>query len=338
MNLIEHLLPSVKAVHKTIVLPEGHDPRVIAAAIHVKKAGMCEPVVLATPSELATAEAQAGGTLASHEIRCIDYSVSTLTPALAEALYERRKTKGMTIDLAAATLSTNRLFFGNMLLGCGHVDGLVAGSVASTPDMLRAAFTCVGTAKGIAIASSCFIMDLPRPTPSGDNVLIFADCGVNICPTADELVDIAQATAGTCRKLLGKRPKLALLSFSTRGSAKHPLVDKMRIATEKTRARFAALGIEADVDGEIQADAALIPAVAATKNPSGVITGDANVLIFPDLQAGNICCKLTERLAGAMAYGPILQGTGKPVNDLSRGCSVEDIVGVICITICQGLR
>jgi phosphate acetyltransferase len=180
-------------------------------------------------------------------------------------------------------------------------------------------------------------MDLPRPTPSGDDVLIYADCGVNICPTADELVDIAQATAMTCRALLGKRPKLAFLSFSTKGSAKHPLVDKMREAMEKTRARFATIGLDAVVDGEIQADAALVPSVAASKNPSGTIAGDANVLIFPDLQAGNICYKITERLAGAIAYGPILQGTGKPVNDLSRGCTADDIVGVICITICQGL-
>ncbi len=337
MNLLERLLPKVKAAHKTIVLPEGHDPRVITAAIKAKTAGLCEPVVLATPAERTAAEAQAGDTLAAHGIRCIDYTASDLAPALAAALYERRKAKGMTLEAATAALASKRLFFGNMLLGCGHVDGLVAGSIASTPDMLRAAFTCIGTAKGIALASSCFIMDLQRPTPAGDDVLLYADSGVNICPTADELVDIAQATAGTCRAILGKRPKLAFLSFSTKGSAKHELVDKMRLAMEKTRARFAAIGLEADVDGEIQADAALVPAVAASKNPSGTIKGDANVLIFPDLQAGNICYKITERLAGAVAYGPILQGTARPVNDLSRGCSADDIVGVICITICQGL-
>ncbi|MEI8352948.1 MAG: phosphate acyltransferase [Lentisphaerota bacterium] len=337
MQLLERLLPVVQAARKTIVLPEGHDPRVITAAIQAQTRGICTPVVLATPAERAAAEARAGGTLAAHGIRCIDYTASDLTPSLAAALHARRKAKGMTLEEATATLASKRLFFGNMLLGCGHVDGLVAGSIASTPDMLRVAFTCVGTAPGIALASGCFLMDLPRPTPSGDDVLIYADCGVNICPTADELVDIAQATAMTCRALLGKRPKLAFLSFSTKGSAKHPLVDKMREAMEKTRARFAAIGLDAVVDGEIQADAALVPSVAASKNPSGTIAGDANVLIFPDLQAGNICYKITERLAGAIAYGPILQGTGKPVNDLSRGCTADDIVGVICITICQGL-
>jgi len=337
MNLLQRLLPIVQAARKTIVLPEGHDPRVITAAIRAKQRGICEPVVLATPAELAAAESRAGGALDAHGIRHIDFTASDLLPALAAALYERRKAKGMTLAQAAAALAANRLFFGNTLLAVGGADGLVAGSIASTPDMLRAAFTCVGTAAGISLASGCFIMDLPRPTPSGDDVLIYADCGVNICPTADELVDIAQATARTCRAILGKRPKLAFLSFSTRGSASHALVDKMRIAAEKTRARFAAIGLDADVDGEIQADTALVPAVAAAKNPSGTIQGDANVLIFPDLQAGNICYKITERLAGAVAYGPILQGTGKPVNDLSRGCSADDIVGVICITICQGL-
>ena len=180
-------------------------------------------------------------------------------------------------------------------------------------------------------------MDLKQPTLSGDDVLLYADSGVNPCPTAEQLVDIAHATALSYRSLLGKQPKLAFLSFSTKGSASHELVDKVRIATELTQKRFAEIKLDAVVDGEVQADAALVPKVAASKNPKGAIKGDANVLIFPDLQAGNICYKITERLAGAMAYGPILQGTAKPVNDLSRGCSADDIVGVAAITVCQAM-
>ena len=160
---------------------------------------------------------------------------------------------------------------------------------------------------------------------------------MNPCPTAEQLVDIAQATAGTYKALVGKQPRLAFLSFSTKGSAKHELVDKMRIAKELTEKRFAEIGLDAVVDGEMQADAALVPSVGASKNKGGSIQGNANILIFPDLQCGNICYKLTERLAGANAFGPILQGVAKPVNDLSRGCSADDIVGVAAITVCQGL-
>ncbi|MEI8243735.1 MAG: phosphate acetyltransferase [bacterium] len=337
MNLLNRLLPRAQAANQRIVLPEGHDPRVILAAIQAKRDRMATPTVLATPDELAMAEKAAGASLAAAGVPCIDYTTSDLLPQLAAALYERRKAKGMTPDEATKTLREHRLFFGNTMLALGRVDGLVAGSIASTPDMLRAAFTCVGTAKGIKLGSSCFLMDLRQPTPSGDDVLLYADCGVNPCPTAEQLVDIAHATALSYRALLGQQPKLAFLSFSTKGSASHELVDKMRLATELTRKRFAEIKLDAVVDGEVQADAAIIPKVAAAKNPKGTIHGDANVLIFPDLQAGNICYKLTERLAGAIAYGPILQGLAKPVNDLSRGCSVEDIVGVICITVCQSL-
>ena len=337
MDLLKQLLPRCQAARKRIVLPEGHDPRVILAAIQTVRSSIATPMVLATPTELAMAEKDAGATLASAGVQCLDYTTSDLLPQLAAAFYEKRKEKGLTLDEATKTLREQRLHFGNMMLALGLADGLVAGSIASTPSMLRAAFQCVGTAKGIQLGSSCFLMDLQRPTPSGDDVLVYADCGVNPCPTAEQLVDVAHATAISCRALLGKQPKLAFLSFSTKGSAKHELVDKMRIATELTRKRFDEIKLDAIVDGEVQADAAIIPNVAAAKNPKGTIKGDANVLIFPDLQAGNICYKLTERLAGAIAYGPILQGLAKPVNDLSRGCSVDDIVGVISITVCQSL-
>ena len=337
MNVLARLIPRVQAANKRLVLPEGNDPRVILAAIQIQRDRIATPVVLATPDELAKSEKEAGQTLASAGVKCVDYTTSDLLPQLAAAFFEKRKSKGITLTEATDTLRAKRLFFGNMMLALGQVDGLVAGSIASTPDMLRAAFTCVGTAKGISLGSSCFVMDLQQPTPSGDDVLLYADCGVNPCPTAEQLVDIAHATALSYRALLGKQPKLAFLSFSTKGSAKHELVDKVRLATELTQKRFAEIKLDAIVDGEVQADAAIIPKVAAAKNPKGSIKGDANILIFPDLQAGNICYKLTERLAGALAYGPILQGLAKPVNDLSRGCSTEDIVGVAVITICQSL-
>jgi phosphate acetyltransferase len=337
MNVLDRLVPRVKAVRKSVVLPEGHDPRVILAAVKARRDGLAQPIVLATPDERDAAERAAGETLAAAGITCLDYTTDAMLPKLASAFFEKRKAKGMTAAEADVTVRTKRLYFGNMMLDLGLVDGLVAGSIASTPDMLRAAFQCVGTAKGIKLGSSCFVMDLQRPTPAGDDVLLYADSGVNICPSAEQLVDIAHATALSYRSLLGKQPRLAFLSFSTKGSATHELADKMRIATELTQKRFAELKLDAVVDGEVQADAALVPKVAASKNPQGTIKGDANVLIFPDLQAGNICYKITERLAGAKAYGPILQGLAKPVNDLSRGCSADDIVGVICITICQGL-
>lgn len=337
MNFLESIYPKAQAANKRIVLPEGQDPRVILAAIKVKEQRLATPVVLATPEELADAEAKAGDTLKAHGIETLDYTKADIAPELIAAFFERRKAKGMTEEEADKTIRSKRLYFGNMMLNRGMVDGLVAGSIASTPDMLRSSFHCVGTAKGISLASACFVMDLKTPTPSGDGVLLYADSAVNPCPTAEQLVDIAQSTACTYKALVGKQPRLAFLSFSTKGSAKHELVDKMRIAKELTEQRFAEIGLDAVVDGEMQADAALVPSVGASKNKGGTIQGDANILIFPDLQCGNICYKLTERLAGANAFGPILQGVAKPVNDLSRGCSADDIVGVTAITVCQGL-
>jgi phosphate acetyltransferase len=203
--------------------------------------------------------------------------------------------------------------------------------------MLRASFNCVGTAPGIKIGSSCFVMDLAKPTESGDSVLLYSDCGVNPDPDADQMIDIAIATCNTYRSLMGKAPKVAFLSFSTYGSAKHEILDKIVEASEKFKAKIAAENLDIIADGELQADAALVPSVAKSKAPDSKLAGAANVLIFPDLNAGNIAYKLTQRLAGAGAYGPILQGLARPINDLSRGCTAEDIYGVAAITVCQSM-
>ncbi len=337
MNFIEVIYPRVKAAGRRIILPEGADARVVLAAIEISRQGVAVPVVLATAEELAAAETQASESLAKHGIEVIDYKKSGKAEELAAGLYERRKHKGMTEEMALERMHNHPLCFGSMMLQLGYVDGLVAGSLASTPEVLRSAFQCIGTAKGISLASACFVMDLETRTQSGDKTLLFADSAVNPNPTAEQLVDIAQATATSYRSLMGKQPRLAFLSFSTKGSAPHPMSEKMKRATALTQDRFAQLGIDAVVDGELQADAALVPMVGGSKNPAGKVQGDANILIFPDLQSGNIAYKLVERLAGASAYGPILQGVAKPVNDLSRGCSVQDIVGVAAITVCQGL-
>jgi len=338
MSILDTLIPRAQTANATIVLPEGQDPRVIAAAVKASSTKLCVPIVLGTPDEIAAAETQVGVTLASAGVAVIDYTTSDLLPRLAAAFYEKRKEKGLTEEEALATVKGKRLYFGNMMVALDLAQGMVAGSIASTGDMLRSAFQCVGTANGIRLASSAFIMDLKTPAPSGETVMLFGDCAVNPNPTAEELVDIAHATAISYRKLIGKRPRIAFLSFSTKGSATHNLVAKVSKAAELTAARFAEQGIDAIVDGEIQADAAIVPSIGTSKNKGGTIQGDANVLIFPDLQSGNICYKLVERLAGAAAIGPVVQGLAKPVNDLSRGCSAEDIYGTMCLTILQGIQ
>ncbi len=339
MNLLERLIAKTNTVKKTLVLPEGHDPRVMAAAAKIAKKGIAAKViVLATPAEAKESMDKANVSFDGLNVEVMDHLANKpLAEKLAAHLFERRKAKGMKDMAEAVKAVENRLYFGNLMLAEGLVDGMVAGSIASTPDMLRASFHCLGTAKGIKIGSSCFIMDLPKPAPNGEDVLFYADCGVNPCPTAEELVDIAISTAQSHKAMMGGEQRIAFLSFSTKGSAKHELVDKMVKACELTKARIAELGLPYVADGELQADAALVPKVGASKAPGSPVAGRANILIFPDLQAGNISYKLTERLAGAIAYGPILQGLAKPVNDLSRGCSADDIVGVAAITVCQAI-
>lgn len=333
-GLMAKLFPKAAAAGKTLVLPEGNDPRVMKAAKIIADRKMAALKILATPEE--AAKAMEGISFAGQDVEVIDWCNSPLIEKLAAVLYERRKAKGMTPEESIAK-AKNRLYFGNLMLNQGLVNGMVAGSIASTPDMLRSAFHCIGTAKGIKTASSCFVMDLKTPSPAGYSTLILADCGVNPNPGPEDLSDIALATIQTHKALVGTPAKLAFLCYSTKGSAKGDLVDKMSAASEITKKRVAELGVDAIVDGELQADAALVPSVAAAKAPGSPIKGEANILIFPDLNCGNICYKFIQRLAGAEAYGPILQGVAKPVNDLSRGCSAEDIAGVAAITVCQSL-
>ncbi len=341
MNAIRNIIERASKLNGTVVLPEGNDPRVITAACAVVDRKICTPVVLGTAAEIAEAEAQAGLKLADRGIRVIDY---TQGDAKLEAAYlaawnakESRKPaeKQKIIDLAGAqkTLRTKRIYFGGMMVKLGRVNGLVAGSIASTGDMLRAAFHTLGTQKGVKTASSCFILDLKRPTASGDSVLAFGDCAVIPNPTAEQLVDIGLATAQTYRDLTGNEPKVAYLSFSTKGSAGGELVEKVQKAVALAKPVFAEKGIR--MDGELQFDAAIVPSVGKQKNRDGAIQGDANVFVFPDLQAGNIGYKIAQRLGEADAIGPNLQGLAKAMNDLSRGCSAEDIVGTMCVTLLQ---
>ena len=341
MNAIKNIIEKASKLNGTVVLPEGMDPRVVTAACACVDRKICTPVVLGTAAEIAAAEEKAGLKLADRGIKTIDYTLgdAELENAYLEAwnLKESKKPaeKQKIIDLAGAqkTLRSQRIYFGGLRVTLGRVDGLVAGSIASTGDMLRAAFHTLGTQKGVKTASSCFILDLKTPTASGDGVLAFGDCAVIPDPTAEQLVDIGLATAQTYRDLTGKEPKVAYLSFSTKGSAAGPLVEKVQKAVELAKPRFAEAGIK--MDGELQFDAAVVPATGKQKNPNGAVQGDANVFIFPDLHAGNLGYKIAQRLGGADAIGPNLQGLAKAMNDLSRGCSAEDIVGTICVTLLQ---
>ncbi len=327
MAFIDEIKKKARAVRKTIVLPESMDRRTWEAVETILKEDIADVVVLGTPEEV---EANSKG-LEVSGATVINPNTSDKLDEYVDALVELRKNKGMTPEEARRLLTTDYMFYACMMLKSGAADGIVSGACHSTANTLRPALQIVKTKPGSKIASAFFVMDVPNCEYGENGTFVFGDCGLNQNPTPEELAVIAVSSAESFKFLVGAEPKVAMLSHSSKGSAKHADVDKVaeaaRIAHE--------LAPELKLDGELQADAAMVPSVGASKAPGSEVAGQANVLIFPDLDAGNIGYKLVQRLAKAEAYGPMLQGIAKPVNDLSRGCSASDIVGVVAITAVQ---
>ena len=326
MSAIEKIKAKARADVKHIVLPEGTEPRTVQASAKILKEGVARVTLLGNPDEVRKVAAETGTDLTG--VAIIDPATSEKSAAYADLLYELRKAKGMTPEQATELVTKNPLYYGAVMLKAGDADGMVAGAINSTGNVLRPALQIIKTAPGIKVGSSCFIMELPDPKWGDDGVMIFGDCAVIPNPTAEELAAIAIASAASGKQLVDIDPRVAMLSFSTKGSAKHENVTKVQEATKLAHE----LAPDLQLDGELQADAALVESVGQLKSPGSTVAGHANVLVFPDLQAGNIGYKLVQRLAGAEAIGPIIQGLAKPVSDLSRGCSVDDIVSVVSIT------
>lgn len=323
MELLNQIKEKARLKNKTIVLPESHDERVLKAAEILTKEKICKVITLGNPDKVKSDAQKLGVDLTGVEI--IDHQNHPKFDEFSNIYYELRKKKGMTPEQAKETMKRD-LFFAAMMLREGLVDGSVAGSFASTADVMKAGIQIVGMPEGISIVSSFFLMIFK------DRTFSFADCAVVPNPDAEQLADIAISTADNHKKLTGEEPLVAMLSFSTKGSATHELVDKVIKATELVKSKRPDL----QVDGELQFDAAIIESIGKRKAPNSNVAGKANVLIFPDLNAGNIGYKIAERLGGAQAVGPMVQGLRKPFFDLSRGCSVDDIVNTTAINVLMG--
>jgi phosphate acetyltransferase len=328
MTLLERLKAKALANPRKIVLPEGEEPRTVKAASIITQEKLARVTLVGNRAKIEAVAKEQGVDISA--VPSIDTETSPKFEEYAQAYAEARKAKGMTIE-EARRIMKDTVFYGTMMVHKGEADGLVSGALHATADTVRPALQFIKTKPGISLVSSVFIMIVPNCEYGDAGTFIFADCAVVPNPTDKELAEIAVASAETGRILAGIDPKVAMLSFSTYGSAQHELVDKVKRAVAIAKAQAPNLKI----DGEMQADAAIIPKVGKSKAPGSPIAGQANVLIFPDLQSGNIAYKLVERLAKAQAIGPFLQGLNKPVNDLSRGCSVEDIVNVTMITSLQ---
>ena len=319
-DFLARMKSAAKADKKTIVLPEGEDPRTIEAAKKIVEEGLANLVILGDPDEIKI-----------DGVTVIDPRTAEKKQAYAEKFAELRAKKGVTLPEALEQMN-DATYFGTMMVKMGDADGLVSGACHSTANTLRPALQILKTAPGTKLVSAFFIMCTKSPEFGADGTLLFADCGLNINPNADELSEIALASAESWKAFMpGEEPKVAMLSFSTMGSAKGDVPTKVQEAVKLANEKNPELAL----DGDLQLDAALVQSVADLKAPQSKVAGNANILVFPDLEAGNIGYKLVQRFGGAEAYGPVLQGIAKPVNDLSRGCSADDIVGVVAITAVQ---